>query len=217
LAIVEDRIRVARDLHDGVLQSLTGIRFELQDIAMAEQDAATPTPVADRLLAIERALSIEQRELRRFIEGLKPGAGAAGDTSFAAHLEELRARLSVEWKTPITLRVHPADALLPRAAQEEIVLMAQEAAVNALKHGQPSRVTIDITLAGDRLNLVATDDGRGFPFAAGRYDQTQLAALKMGPVSLRERVNALGGSLVLESSTRGTRVEIAVPLGAVHV
>ena len=69
LAIREDRLLVARDLHDGVLQSLTGIRFQLRTLA-DEPDAAAS--VRDRALAMERALAIEQRELRLFI-GLEAG------------------------------------------------------------------------------------------------------------------------------------------------
>src|SRR5205085_9886247 len=73
LAVHEDRIRVSRDLHDGVLQSLTGIRLELQGIA------ETAGPAADRLRAPERALAIEQRELRLFIDELKPAARRMAD------------------------------------------------------------------------------------------------------------------------------------------
>ena len=62
----EQRIQLARDLHDGVLQSLTGIRFELQDVA-SELNTDESRVQRQRLLAIERSLAIEQRELRMFI------------------------------------------------------------------------------------------------------------------------------------------------------
>ena len=64
---------MARDLHDGVLQSLTGIRLEMRAVAAALDE--TPS-TRDRLFAIERALAIEQRELRFFIGGLGPGGAA---------------------------------------------------------------------------------------------------------------------------------------------
>src|SRR5205823_13554386 len=91
IAIREDRIRVARDLHDGVLQSLTGIRLQLQ--ALADEHGA-PSLISDRLLAVERAIAIEQRELRLFIEDLKPiGSHRSTEADLAGALEELRSRL----------------------------------------------------------------------------------------------------------------------------
>src|SRR5204862_7170339 len=93
LAVHEDRIRVSRDLHDGVLQSLTGIRLELQAIAETEG------PSADRLRALERALAIEQRELRLFIDELKPAPrGIAESDPIAMRLTEMCSRFSAEWK-----------------------------------------------------------------------------------------------------------------------
>ena len=114
IAIREDRIRVARDLHDGVLQSLTGIRFRLQALA-GRARRASPS-ISDRLLAVERAIAIEQRELRLFIEDLKPAARRGGiDGPVAQSLEELRARLGVEWNTPIVVRVTPGRHVAPGA------------------------------------------------------------------------------------------------------
>src|SRR5437867_9321931 len=89
IAASEERIRLARDLHDGVLQSLTGIRLELQAMAAA---AASDEPEMrrDRLLASERALAIEQRELRFFIEDLKPAPIAAATRSLDDTLTRVR-------------------------------------------------------------------------------------------------------------------------------
>ena len=211
LAIREDRIRVARDLHDGVLQSLTGVRFQLQ--AVADEDHA-PSSVSDRVLAIERAIAIEQRELRLFIADLKPETRPEGVVGPVAHaLEEMRARLSAEWKTPIVLRVAPLDMALPAATDQDVRLMVREAVVNALKHAQPSRVSVDIEadgLAGVRI--VVTNDGRGFPFR-GRLDHAELVASNAGPSSLRDRVSSLAGTLAIESMPTGSRVEISVPTG----
>jgi signal transduction histidine kinase len=215
LAIREDRLRVARDLHDGVLQSLTGARFQLQLLA---DDA--PASVRDRLLAVERAIAIEQRELRLFIDALKPELPRQGAGPVANGLEAERARLAAEWKTPISLRVEPADMALPPATEQEVRLMVREAVVNALKHAQPSRVAVDVEAhdavlrPGSRqasVSIVVSNDGRGFPFR-GRYDHAQLVASNAGPVSLRDRVHSLAGTLAIESMPTGSRVEITVPI-----
>jgi signal transduction histidine kinase len=217
LAIREDRLRVARDLHDGVLQSLTGARFQLQLLA---DDA--PSTVRDRLLAVERAIAIEQRELRLFIDALRPELPPQGAGPLANRLETERARLAAEWKTPISLRVEPADMALPPAMEQEVRLMVREAVVNALKHAQPSRVAVEVKAedSGQPLRpgsgqasvqIVVSNDGRGFPFR-GRYDHEQLVASNAGPVSLRDRVHSLSGTLAIESMPTGSRVEISVPI-----
>ncbi|OLC76250.1 MAG: hypothetical protein AUH72_19320 [Acidobacteria bacterium 13_1_40CM_4_65_8] len=208
LAIREDRIRLARDLHDGVLQSLTGVRLELQTIA------AEPTgepPLQDRLLAIERALAIEQRELRLFIEDLKPPAGTPADAgSLAQRLDEMSARLAVEWKVPIVVRVTPAELSLSSAAEHGMRLMVHEAVVNALKHAHPSKVTVDVAARNAGLAIVVRDDGRGFP-VLGHFDHDELVRHNAGPASLRDRVTALGGRMAIDSTASGSRIEITLP------
>jgi signal transduction histidine kinase len=211
IAIREDRIRVARDLHDGVLQSLTGIRLRLQALA-DEPDAQAPA--RDRLLALERAIAIEQREIRLFIDDLKPAdRPVAADRGIAHALEEVRGRLAVEWNTPISVRVSPDDLPLPAFAEQTFRLLVREAVVNALKHGHPSRVSVDVQAHGaDGLRVVVSDDGRGFPFH-GRLEHEELVTAGVGPVSLRERLTSFGGSLAIESMPTGSRVEITLPFG----
>ena len=209
IAIREDRVRVARDLHDGVLQSLTGIRFQLQ--AFADEPEASPL-ISDRLLAVERAIAIEQRELRLFIEDLKPARREGIEGPVAQSLEELRTRLGAEWKTPIVMRVTPADMSLQPHVEKAVRLMVHEAVVNALKHAHPSRVSVDVQADGsDTLRIVVADDGRGFPFR-GRRGGAELEATNSGPVSLTERVDSLAGTLAIESLPTGSRIEISLPV-----
>ena len=207
VAIREERIRLARDLHDGVLQTLTGIRFELQAIA---DDAAAAS--RDRLLAIERSIAIEQRELRLFIDDIKPAAGNASDAGqLSQDLEAMRTRLGAEWKTPITIRLTPASLSLPEASARAVRLMIHEAIVNAMKHAHPSRVSVDLYGGVDLLQIVISDDGRGFPFRR-RVEHDELVGSNSGPASLRDRVVALDGRIAIESKVTGSRVEIALPI-----
>jgi len=206
LAVHEDRIRVSRDLHDGVLQSLTGIRLELQAVA------DTAGPESDRLRALERALAIEQRELRLFIDELKPASrGITEADPIAVRLREMCSRFSVEWKVPVTLRVTPPDIALPRTVEQALRLMIHEGVSNSLKHGHPSRVAIEVETSDVELKVAISDDGLGFPFR-GRLDHDELAAFTAGPVSLRERVSALDGRLSVESRPTGSRVEFVIPV-----
>lgn len=210
LATREERLRVARDLHDGVLQSLTGIRFELRSVALTLQDAEQD--VCARLYALERALAIEQRELRYFINGLKPGTASVPPLeSIAGRLDALRERLALEWNTPVSIRVSQELQDCPPTLRQAIPLMVHEAVVNALKHAQPTRVSVNVEGAIDRLRIVVSDDGRGFPFH-GHFDHRALDESRTAPRSLFDRVTALGGKMSIESSERGSRVEMVVSL-----
>jgi signal transduction histidine kinase len=208
LAVREDRIRVSRDLHDGILQGLTGIRLELHDIA---ETPALQARVHGRLIAIERAIATEQRELRRLIENLNPkSAGEAEGDTLDATLRRRVARLSVEWKTPITLHVMPSNLAVMPEIEQAIGFMCQEATINALKHGHPTRVSISVAASDSDIRLTVVDDGRGFPFS-GRMDHDALISRNVGPVTLRERAASLNGRLAVESGARGARIEITLP------
>lgn len=210
LATREDRIRVARDLHDGVLQGLTGVRLELRALAV-ERDKGHD--IQQQLVTLERALAMEQRELRLFIDGLEPGSGVRDDLRppLAIRLDSVRERIALEWKTPVTLRIHPEIGPLPAAVEDAVPLMVHEATVNALKHAQPSRVAVEVDVTEDRLRVAVSDDGRGFPFK-GLYEHAALAASHLAPRSLIERVSALHGQLSIDSSAAGSRVEMSLPL-----
>ncbi len=207
LAVSDERIRLARDLHDGVLQSLTGIRLQLQTLADSAKSHSR-----DHLFAIERALAIEQRELRLFIDSVRPSAHPPEEpTPLADGLEEMRERLEREWKTPISIRIASPMASLRPPTYRAVRLMIHEGVVNALKHGHPSRVSVAVQKTGDVLRLVVQDDGRGFTFV-GRLEHPALIASGAGPGSLRDRVSAMGGTMAVESSQRGAMVEILLPL-----
>jgi len=208
LAVRKARIRMSRDLHDGILQGLTGIRLELHDIA---DQASLAQGIHDRLLATERALAIEQRELRRLIDDLNPKSGArAGAETLDGSLRRKVARLSIEWKTPITVHVMPSDLAVPPPLEQAIGLMCQEATINALKHAHPTRVSISVAASDADVRLTVVDDGRGFPFS-GRFDHDELIEEDLGPVTLRERAQSMNGRLAVESGSRGSRVEITLP------
>ena len=203
----EYRLRVARDLHDGVLQAMTGIRLTLQELAeQSEQDET-----AAALLASERTLALHQRELRTFIEELRPiGLPAGPPDSVAAQLGQLCDRLSHEWHTPVSLRLEPPDAIMPASVDRTLRMALQEAIVNAIKHGHPSRVTVAVFVGTSRVHVSVADDGRGF-LHKGRFEHEEVAARHIGPVSLLERVEDWGGRLTIESRALGSTVEFSLP------
>ena len=89
--------------------------------------------------------------------------------------------------------------------------MVHEAVVNAMKHAGPTRVNVNVDSGSDRLRIVVSDDGHGFPFK-GRFDHRALGEARSGPRSLFDRVTALGGKMSIESSDHGSRIEMVVSL-----
>jgi signal transduction histidine kinase len=218
LAIVEERIRVARDLHDGILQALTGIRLELQHVAARERQGSSALPAADsRLVDLESAIATEQRELRRLIDDLRPSPVLRDESPLMDRLQSLRSRIALEWRVPVSITVTPADLIVPQGCDRDLPFMVHEAIVNAMKHGQPSRVSVAISTTDDELRITVDDDGGGFAFTGVR-DHASLALANAGPRSLRERVTSLGGRIDIESRVAGSRVALSIPLrSAQHV
>jgi signal transduction histidine kinase len=208
----EERIRLARDLHDGVLQSFTGIALRLAAIRrMMDSDPAAATSALE---AAQRMLASEQRDLRFFIQELKPAAAAPESAPLEARLDKLAHRMEREWDLRVELRLGGQSDGLPVALCRDIYHISREALVNAARHGSASlaRVTIGPTGA-EAVTVTITDNGRGFPFT-GRYSADELAQLNLGPKNLGDRVRAMHGSLVLESSPAGAELNVILPLGA---
>ena len=209
-AATEERIRLARDLHDGVLQSLTGIGLRLAAIRGQLEEA----PAArGGLEALQRLIALEQRDLRFFIRELKPPPlTAPGEAqSLPFRLADLVQRVEVEWGLKVDLRTEGLEEPMPLPLARDVYHLVREGLVNAVRHGEASEVRVEILRHGrDQLAITVIDNGRGFPFE-GRLTHRELAAGDQGPRNLLERVTSLDGTLTLESSARGARLEIALP------
>jgi len=211
LGRLEERARVGRDLHDSVLQALTGARLQLHALSTSILDE--PQGAAERVLGVERMLGAQQAELRLFIEQLKaPSLRPPAGPTLVDRLRELGDRRAAEWGLSVSL---PAgdDLPVPGEVADEVYLMVQEALINAARHARASAARVEMTRAAGRLYVSVADNGCGFPFS-GRQDGAALAQSGQGPVNLRERVVSLGGTLVVDSSAEGSRIEISIPIPA---
>jgi len=211
-ALAEERIRLARDVHDGVIQSLTGAALRLES---ARQMLGPEPEAAGRLIEeIQDLLLFEQRELREFVgvleaESSGPRARAAG---LAERLQKLGERIARHWDLRVELRSGLGEEVISERLAHDVYRLVQEALVNASRHGRASQATVDLRLDGAAVRITVSDDGCGFPFH-GDYDFATLTASKLGPVSLKQRVAALGGSLEITSSAAGARLEVRLPRG----
>jgi signal transduction histidine kinase len=211
--IMEERVRFARDLHDGLLQSLTGTALQLQ--AIRRVVTGDPADAVARLEEVQHLIVAEQRNLRSYIHELRPASMLAGraQANLRTALRALPARVERQWGLRVQLEV--ADELPECQAAglaHHITHIVHEALVNAARHGGASAASVRVEERGDQVLIAVEDNGRGFPFR-GRYDLPALNEMDAGPLTLRERVAALRGALVIDSHPTGARLEIALPLG----
>ena len=178
----------------------------LQDV----HDRGRRQPLA-ALHEVQRLLSAEQRDLRTLLRDLKPTGAPAPETTLRGRLEELRRRVERQWGLRVTLEADESLGRLPRELAQDVRLMVHEAVVNAARHGGAKSVEVRAGARDGSVRLEIVDDGRGLAFR-GRREHAALSAGGGGPVSLWSRVDALGGTLTIDSSARGVHLEILLPL-----
>jgi signal transduction histidine kinase len=207
----EEQIRLARNLHDSVLQSLAGIAMQLHTARIMFE--TEPVAANTRLRDIQEALASEQRRLRKFIVSLRPFpiSDHAVDGALAPSLADLCDRVERQWGVQARFRASIPDTVAIAPAQQEILRLVSEALVNAARHAQASLVTVDLAVHDGCVRVEVSDDGHGFPFT-GKFDLAALNEMGVGPHSLKERVTTLGGELMLDSSPQGVRLIVTIPL-----
>lgn len=192
----EERARVARDLHDEVNQSLTGLLLRLEAVREAAPPELEPELAETRTLANQA-----MRELLSLARQLRPTAlddlGLAA--AIAGQVEQLeRSGLTAGLATEGNFSDLDDDVQLV------VYRVAQEALTNAARHSEAQRIAVTLSRAGDEVELEVADDGRGFAF-----EQSERG---LGIGGMRERALLIGAELTIESRPgRGTTVRLSVP------
>jgi len=208
-----ERARVARELHDGAIQSL--IAAEMQVDVLRQQMAARSEPVAEELDHIQRLLRDEVQALRELMQQMKPLDVAPRKLpEFLAVSVELFRRetgIAASFVTDLD------EVALPPRTCRELARIVQEALANVRKHSSARNVVIWMGHEDGVWRLVIDDDGRGFGFV-GRFSHADLDRERKGPLVIKERVRSIGGELTIESTPgRGARLEIALRPGSQKV
>lgn len=211
LAAVEERIRLARDLHDGVLQSLTATALQLQ--ATLQLLDTNPEAVRGQLRGIQDLIVQEQRDLRSFVEELKLATLAPKETDFKLGqlLEQLGKMVERQWGLRVELTMAGSESLISAAIGREIYRIVREGLINAARHSQASLAHGELRIEDHQIHISVSDNGRGFPFR-GYYDHAALTSMGLGPTMLKSRIAFLRGSLNIHSTESGSRLEITLPL-----
>ena len=199
LAAAEERSRIAREIHDGIAQSIYMLSLNLEKAA----ELAPDDDFGRRLRGLVGLAKESLLDVRQYIFDLKPLL--SGDVGL---IETIRAQItefSAVSGLQVDLRVSGDEPDLPMSHSAAAYRITQEGLANALRHAQAQHVEVDIAFSRDCLELAVRDDGRGFVVqeAAGRH----------GLRNMRERVEALGGRLEISSGLgEGTRITATLPL-----
>ncbi|HEX4222776.1 MAG TPA: GAF domain-containing sensor histidine kinase [Pseudonocardiaceae bacterium] len=204
LSIVEERSRIARELHDSVAQKLFSLRLTAES---ASALLASDSQRAETELANVRELAGQVAdELRTIVVGLRP-VDLAGDGLRTALRKQIDLLDHVHGAR-VTFDGQPVDGLSP-AQQEAVYRIAQEAMHNALRHADARELDITLRAEDGLVVLEVADNGRGFDVDAPREEQS---AHRLGIGSMRERARSVGGRLLVSSAKgEGTTVRLEMP------
>ena len=201
-----ERARMARELHDGAIQSL--LAAEMRMDVLRRQVRADSVPLSDNLEQIQNIVHQEVLNLRELMEQMKPVDFTAGE--LVGHLADTVDRFCRQSGISVRFVSDQEEVQLPALTCRELLRIVQEALVNVRKHSGAQNVLVSFTRNADEWKLVIDDDGQGFDFS-GRLAQEQLDAARRGPLVIKERVRSIGGELTVESVPgRGARLEITL-------
>ena len=199
LGLMEERERIAKDLHDGIIQSLFAVGMYLQSTAQIAGSPDVSARVEGSVTELDRVI----RDLRNYIFGLRPGILADRQLDQALRVlgEEVKARSRIGVRVEIDPEI--AAALSPHS--HHIVQLTREALSNVTRHAHAGSASVSLVRKDSSAVLTIEDDGVGF--------NTRAASAGNGLRNMRERAEALGGQMRVTSGTgKGTRLRIAIRL-----
>ena len=205
-ASAAERARVARELHDGAVQSLIAVEMQVD---VLRRQAQSGKPITGELGRIQGLLREEVLKLRELMQQMK--AIDVDAPRLIGVLQDTVERFQRE--TGISARfVTDVDELdMPQRVCREVLRIVQEGLVNVRKHSGARHALVRLNSNDQHWSLTVEDDGKGFPFT-GRYTQKQMEEMGKGPMIIRERLRLIAGELTVESNPgQGARLEITVP------
>ena len=202
-AVLVERTRIAREIHDNLAQELLGISVQLEVVARTMPPGAEVAKShLDRVrLLIRHGIA----EARRYVWDLR--SQALDNSDLPTALKETAQRLTAESNVEAQVQVGGVFRQLPRPVEDNLLRIAQEAINNALAHANPEHVVVNLNFDINRVQLSVRDDGRGFDPALVNQNG------HFGLVGMRERAQRIGGTFKIVSSVEtGTEVLIEVPI-----
>jgi len=205
LVVVEERDRISKDLHDGIIQSIYGVSLSLEDVP----DLMTGEPV-EATARIDRAidsLNLVIRDIRNFILGLQSEFLGGSDliAGLWALAEEFRLNTALDVTVDVQASVDEPLAL-SAADRVQLLQMTREALSNAARHSGADRASIRLAVEADEVVLAIADEGIGFD------PELIIGSGHLGLRNLRDRARAMNAAVAVDSSPgNGARIIIRVP------
>ena len=200
-AVLEERNRMAREIHDILAQAFTGIVVHLEAARMITPDDSTLQPLIAQAQDLARSGLVEAR---RSVWSLRPQALENDDLPRALKL--LVQDSTDQTPVQIQLQVQGIECAIALEVETHLLRIAQEALTNALKHAHASTVKIELRFEIQQIELEVRDDGQGFDPTAQRFGEG------FGLVSMQERANCINGAFTLTSQLGlGTNVLVILP------
>ena len=202
LAVVDERERISKDLHDGILQNIYAVGLSLEDVP--ELMGEDPDEVVRRVERAIDSLHMTILDIRNFIFGLRPDllSGMTLLAGLAATTEEFRhnSMIDVEIEATGLIEEPPADTTA------HLLGIVHESLANIARHSGASRAVVAVSAVEGGLELTVTDNGRGFDPA------TAATIGHQGLVNMRERAEGIGATMTIDSdTTTGTTVRVRLP------
>ncbi len=201
LAVVDERERISKDLHDGIIQSIYAVGLSLEDVPDLLED--DPPEVARRVERAIDSLHLTIRDIRNFIFGLRPEllSGTNLVAGLVAIAEEFRHNSLID----IEVDAHELAREPSPEATAHLLAIANEALSNTARHSGASRASISATGDAAGLHLTITDNGRGFARSAGGNLGHQ------GMSNMQSRAADIRATIVIETGSEGTTIRVVLP------
>lgn len=197
MAVVEDRQRIARDLHDSVIQDLFAVGLGLQGLSTRIEDEAIAASMHESIDTLDNAVGT----LRRYVFELNETARPT--LTIDERIQTLVARMGTVYPANVRLTIEDFET---RESDDELLMIVTEALSNALRHSQAENVEIELINDNGEQVLRVNDDGIGF-------EPTYDTGRGMGVVNMRVRARGLGGEMtIVPNETRGTTLEVRIPI-----
>ena len=203
-AALMERDQLAHDVHDGFLQGLAAIGLQLKLVT-----DGNPEDIKERVDTIKQLINQEQRRIREFLRKKARKTKLGDEILLSDELQKIESEAARLWNCRLSFAIDPPGARVSDEIGFHLPLMLMEAVANAARHGRASAVCISIRTTVDAIHIQVQDNGQGFSEPALSEDGDVKTELR--PASLRARINKLGGSLNVNSSTNGVELKIRLP------
>jgi signal transduction histidine kinase len=203
-AVLNERTRLAREMHDTLIQGCAGVSALLE--AHSSLDDSEPAAKDDLLSCVRTQLRTTINEAREAVWDLRHADGSA--TAIGPILGNMTQQVSHEFGVPVECRVSGKPFDLDQSTAHELLMVVREALHNAIRHGQPTRVHVDVGFEKKQFRVQVRDDGHGFDTAMASSQSNG----HYGLLGIQERTKRIGGVLILNSwPGSGTELTLSVP------